>query len=139
MEHEDKPLFKPTIINLSENGTTIQNNGDVPLLEEYQSQSSLYSILEQNSTNKIANDEEESDEIYASKPETKTVVVEVHEAKPLKLDNSHLPLTKSASTSSFCSLASKSSCASSATSNVTNTSLSSAITLEIQRRQVNNK
>lgn len=129
MEHEDKPLFKPTIINLSENGTTIQNNGDVPLLDEYQSQFGLYNILEQTSNNDQTSNEEE--EIYASKPEIKTVVVEVHETKP-KMENSHLPLAKSASTSSFSSLASKSSCA----SNVTNTSLSSAITLEIQRRQV---
>lgn len=132
MEHEDKPLFKPTIINLSENGTTIQNNGDVPLLEDYQSQFSLYNIAEQTSNNDRTGNEEE---IYASTPEIKTVVVEVHETKP-KMENSHLPLAKSASTSSFCSLASKSSCASSVTSNVTNTSLSSAITLEIQRRQV---
>ncbi|XP_066145408.1 uncharacterized protein [Euwallacea fornicatus] len=127
-DQDDKPLFKPTIINLSANGTTIHNNGsEVPIVEEY----ACLNLRPIN--NKVPNEEISSTAVHQR--ETKTVLVEVHRteeaAEAIRSENGHLKLMKSASGSSFCSLASKSSC----TSNVTNTSLSSAIALEIQRRQ----
>lgn len=153
-EPEDKPLFKPTIINLTENGTTIHNNGSEPIIEEYSTSST--SSISSHSFNDITNSNiqfrnnnvnnpsgnEIPEDMYSvsqKQRETKTVVVEVHRsdvAEKDKNDNGHLALMKSSSTSSFCSIASKSSCTSSITSSMTNSSLSSAITLEIQRRQV---
>lgn len=108
-EQEEKQYFKPTIINLSENGTTIKNNGTE---EECQSI--------ENSSKKLA-----ELCLVSQQHETKTVVVEVHRSntEENKTENT---LVKSSSTSSFGSLASRSSNASS--------SLSSAISQEIQRR-----
>ncbi|CAH0561329.1 unnamed protein product [Brassicogethes aeneus] len=121
IQQEEKPFFKPTIINLSENGTTIKNNGDE---EEFYETRNF-------------DNQKMSDNIPAPPMmETKTVVVEVHrsdEDKPKvekPLQNVHNVLTKSASVSSFSSVASRSSTASS--------SLSSAICMEIQRRNQKN-
>lgn len=133
-EPDDKPLFKPTIINLSENRTTIHNNGsDEPIIEEY-STCSISSISTSSSNNQ--NSSEANEDLYSvtqKHRETKTVMVEVHRSDTgdkLKGENGHKSLMKSPSTGSFCSIASKSSC----TSSITNSSLSSAITQEIQRR-----
>ncbi|XP_019876324.2 harmonin isoform X2 [Aethina tumida] len=113
IHQEEKPLFKPTIINLSENGTTIKNNGSEE--EFYESTRDMKTFTEQPH--------------QPQPPEMKTVVVEVHrsdEEKSKVENNQHNILMKSASVSSFGSIASRSSTASS--------SLSSAICQEIQRR-----
>ncbi|XP_050307844.1 harmonin isoform X2 [Anthonomus grandis grandis] len=134
---EEKPLFKPTIINLTENGTTIHNNGSIePIIEEYSSTSN-YNPYRKSCT---IQDQETLEDIYAvaqKQRETKTVVVDVHrsDVDASRHDNGHLALMKSPSSSSFCSIASKSSCTSSITSSMTTSSLSSAITMELQRRQ----
>ncbi|GLV35768.1 uncharacterized protein CBL_01080 [Carabus blaptoides fortunei] len=107
--------FKPTIINLSESGTTIKNNGECEnnLLEEPRAEKNV-------AGSKLADIC-----LVSHQHETKTVVVEVHRSgvdeKPEQ------PLQKSPSSAS---LASRSSTASS--------SLSSAITLELQRRTQRN-
>ncbi|XP_008192662.2 harmonin isoform X1 [Tribolium castaneum] len=110
-ESEEKQYFKPTIINLSENGTTIKNNGTE---EECQS-------IDNASRNKLA-----ELCLVSQQHETKTVVVEVHRSNTEQENKTENTLVKSSSTSSFGSLASRSSTASS--------SLSSAICQEIQRR-----
>ncbi|KAL1509883.1 hypothetical protein ABEB36_004554 [Hypothenemus hampei] len=117
-DRNEKPmlLFKPTIINLTENGTTIHNNGsEEPIMDDYSTISSSSPDLVQYA-------------IAQKSTETKTVVVDVHRSEETESKEKKLPLIKSPSSSSFCSLAS---------STTTNTSLSSAITLEIQRRQKN--
>ncbi|KAJ3659498.1 hypothetical protein Zmor_011183 [Zophobas morio] len=88
---EKKQYFKPTIINLSESGTTIKNNGTE---EEFQGiQGSSGMDLGQ---------------------EEKTIMIEVHRSSDeKKLTNS---LVKSSSTCSFTSLASRSSATSSSLS-----------------------
>ncbi|XP_060531155.1 harmonin isoform X2 [Cylas formicarius] len=123
-EPEDKPLFKPTIISLSESGTTIQNNGaqnDNPDCHNKVSRCNTTN----NSNNKLADIC-----LISQQHEMKTVVVEVHRTDTDEpKTNNHNTLTKSPSTSSFYSVTSKSSCTGSVAS-----SLSSAITQEIQRR-----
>ncbi|KAJ8939761.1 hypothetical protein NQ318_004175, partial [Aromia moschata] len=111
-ETEEKPYFKPTIINVSESGTTIKNNGtECPTFENNKSNSKIADIR-----------------MISQQHETKTVIVEVHrsdiEEKPEKSTNGH-----NTPKEDFSSLASKSSNAS-----VTSSSLSSAICTEIQRR-----
>lgn len=105
---ENPRHFKPTIISLSENGTTIENNGTA---EECQ--------------NKI-DPPSPPPKPPKIEPEMKTVVVEVHRSD-LEDNEKSDELKKSPSTSSFTSLASRSSSA-------TSCSLSSAITMELQRR-----
>lgn len=61
IHQEEKPLFKPTIINLSENGTTIKNNGSEE--EFYESTRDMKTFTEQPH--------------QPQPPEMKTVVVEV--------------------------------------------------------------
>ncbi|XP_022912475.2 harmonin isoform X1 [Onthophagus taurus] len=100
--------FKPTIINLTDNGTTIKNNGE---------EDDHDNTLKRSSGNKIA------DICLVSRQhELKTVVVEVHRSD----EKEKIPLVKSPSICSFNSVASKCSDVSS--------SLSSAICEEIQRR-----
>jgi hypothetical protein len=109
---DDKQYFKPTIINLSENGTTIKNNGteeECQNVEEATNRSKLAELC-----------------LVSQQHETKTVVVEVHRSNNEQEQKTENGLVKSSSTSSFGSLASRSSTASS--------SLSSAISQEIQRR-----
>ncbi|XP_030755760.1 uncharacterized protein LOC115882066 isoform X2 [Sitophilus oryzae] len=144
-EPDEKPLFKPTIINLSEKGSIIRNNGsDEPVIEEYETYNR--SIPSRSGGNGLSIPPMPTkingicDELYAvtqKQTEPKTVVVEVHKQdqnENYNVQNGHLQLGKSASTSSFCSIASKSSYTGSFTSSMTNSSLSSAITQEIQRR-----
>ncbi|XP_048516994.1 harmonin isoform X1 [Dendroctonus ponderosae] len=117
-EPEDKPLFKPTIINLTESGTTIHNNGaEESIVEEFNTSSSS-SLSGHNFVD--LGQAKGGENIYATTKKER-VVVEVHQSDP----KSKPPLMKSASNSSFSSFA----------SNATSCSLSSAITLEIQRRQ----
>lgn len=113
-ETEEKPYqYKPTIINLSENGTTIKNNGS----EECQSFEAFNAATKSNKLADIC--------LVSHQHETKTVVVEVHRSD-LEEKNKNEKLTKSPSISSFTSLASR--CSN------TSSSLSSAICQEIQRR-----
>lgn len=85
---EEKPYFKPTIINLSENGTTISNNGN----EECQS----------NKSSKIADIC-----LISQQLEKKTVVVEVHRSDvsedknktEINMGNSSSPVGSSACSS----------------------------------------
>lgn len=115
VENEEKPFqFKPTIINLSENGTTIKNNGS----EECQN----YDIMPSKTmNNKIADIR-----LVSHQHETKTVVVEVHRSDVEERNKIESILCKSPSSSSFTSVKSRSS--------NTSSSLSSAICQEIQRR-----
>lgn len=117
---ENPRQFKPTIINLSENGTTIKNNGTV----EVECQNNL--LEESCAEKKIAGPKLADICLVSHQHETKTVVVEVHRSDMDENEKTEKPLQKSPSTASFTSLASRSSTASS--------SLSSAITLELQRR-----
>lgn len=116
-ESEEKPAYyKPTIINLSENGTTISNNGS----DECQKIEATMNTLNRTKTNKLADIC-----LISQQHEKKTVVVEVHRSDVedvVKPDNS---LSKTVADSNFNSLASRSS---------TSSSLSSAIFEEIQRR-----
>lgn len=96
-EPQENKLFKPTIINLTENGTTIKNNGK-----------------ECQNTNSQAN--ESSSLISARESQT---IADVHR-NDLDNSNDRIMLTKSSSVSSFSSLASS--------------SLSSALSVEIERR-----
>lgn len=108
-EPDNKQLFKPTIINLSENGTTIKNNGTEEALD-----------CGENFNSKIVNGNN------VQQHEMKTVVVEVHRSdieEKTKTENEHNALAKSSSTSSFGSLISN-----------TSSSFSSAICQEIMRR-----
>lgn len=109
---EEKPYFKPTIINLSENGTTISNNG----AEECQTK-----VDNKNSpSNKLADIC-----LISQQMEKKTVVVEVHRSDITEEKNkTETNLTKSSSMSSCNSLA----------SSTASSSLSSAIAMELQRR-----
>lgn len=102
-------FYKPTIINLSEHGTTIKNNGTSSF--------------------------EDCKPEPPNPPDTKTVVVEIHRSdesttKPLLPNPPHekLALSKTPSISSYTSSASRSSTQSAATS------LSSAISQELLRR-----
>ncbi|XP_076274051.1 uncharacterized protein LOC143204978 isoform X1 [Rhynchophorus ferrugineus] len=138
-EPEEKPLFKPTIINLSENGSTIHNNGsEEALVEEYaryspnSNSSQLMKISSGGSTCPPAPPGIKED-FYEALQKPLMADIQRHEEK-LKQDKKHVPLAKSSSTSSFSSVTSKSSYAGSMASSVTNSSLSSAITQEIQRR-----
>lgn len=116
-ESEEKPAYyKPTIINLSENGTTISNNGS----DECQKIEATMNTLNRTKTNKLADIC-----LISQQHEKKTVVVEVHRSDVedvIKPDNT---LSKTAPDSNFNSLASRSS---------TSSSLSSALFQEIQRR-----
>lgn len=76
--NEEKPYFKPTIINLSENGTTISNNG----AEECKSKIADICLISQ-------------------QLEKKTVVVEVHRSDVTdEKGKTEVNVTKSSSTSS---------------------------------------
>lgn len=113
-DDEKSHHFKPTIINLSENGTTISNNGS----NECQN----YDVTPCNSPNKIADIR-----LVSHQHETKTVVVEVHRSDSEEISNkTESQLSKSPSSSSFTSVKSRNS--------NTSSSLSSAISQEIQRR-----
>lgn len=112
---EKTTYFKPTIINLSENGTTISNNGT----DDYQKVEVNSNTLGRNKSNKLADIC-----LISQQQEKKTVVVEVHRSDVE--DKMKADLVKSPSNSSFNSVASRSSACSS--------SLSSAISQEIQRR-----
>lgn len=81
---EEKTYFKPTIINLSANGTTIKNNGSE---EECQKIAELCLVQQTQQT------------------ETKTVVVEVHRSSNEEQKTEHI-LSKSPSCSSFSSASS---------------------------------
>lgn len=101
---------------MSENGTTIKNNGTA---EECQNEADLPSPPPKPS---------KLPDITLLQPhETKTVVVEVHRSDLEDNEKTEEVLRKSPSTGSFTSLASRSSSA-------TSSSLSSAITMELQRR-----
>lgn len=106
-EREDQNIYKPTIINLSDNGTTIENNGHEYLANHYDTGLST-------PDNKI--------------PERRDskIVVEIHRTDEDDQPSGLNKLTKSSSNSS---LASKASFAS-----ATSSSLSSALSLEIKRR-----
>lgn len=109
---DDKPYFKPTIINLSESGTTIKNNGTEDC-EKFDHETS----------NKIADIC-----LVSHQHEMKTVVVEVHRSdmdEKAKMENNN-KVVKTPSTDSFSSSSSRSSTVSS--------SLSNAICQEILRR-----
>lgn len=109
---EEKPYFKPTIINLSENGTTISNNG----AEECQTKVEN----KNNSSSKLADIC-----LISQQLEKKTVVVEVHRSDVAEEKNkTEMNLTKTSSVSSCNSLA----------SSTASSSLSSAIAMELQRR-----
>ncbi|XP_018570293.1 harmonin isoform X3 [Anoplophora glabripennis] len=110
---EEKPFFKPTIINLSESGTTIKNNGADNL------------NFDPNTNNSKITDIR----MVSQQHETKTVIVEVHRSDVDENNDKNNILAKSSSASSFSSLTSKSS-----NTSVTSSSLSSAICMEIQRR-----
>lgn len=111
---EEKPYFKPTIINLSENGTTISNNG----AEECQTNKAIEN--RNSSSSKLADIC-----LISQQLEKKTVVVEVHRSDVAEDKNkTEINLTKTASASSSNSLA----------SSTASSSLSSAIALELQRR-----
>nr|XP_023011707.1 harmonin isoform X1 [Leptinotarsa decemlineata]XP_023011708.1 harmonin isoform X1 [Leptinotarsa decemlineata] len=110
-EPQEKNVFKPTIINLSENGTTIKNNGT-----ECQT---------------IAHDTENEDNEECQVPpqqDTK-IVVDVHRSNEEDTNDCSNRLTKSPSGSSLTSKASFTSAASN--------SLSSALSMEISRRVKN--
>lgn len=118
---ENPRHFKPTIINLSEKGTTITNNGTA---EECQN-GNIHD--EERERNKIdANKLAEICMLSQQHETTKMVVVDVHRSdlEDEKTDDS---LKKSPSIASFSSTASR-------ISSSTTSSLSSAITLELQRR-----
>lgn len=116
-ESEEKPAYyKPTIINLSENGTTISNNGT----DECQKIEATMNTLNRSKTNKLADIC-----LISQQHEKKTVVVEVHRSDVEDVAKSESGLSKTAPDSNFNSLASRSS---------TSSSLSSAIFQEIQRR-----
>lgn len=109
---EEKLYFKPTIINLSENGTTISNNG----AEECQTKVEN----KNNSSSKLADIC-----LISQQLEKKTVVVEVHRSDVAEEKNkTEMNLTKTSSVSSCNSLA----------SSTASSSLSSAIAMELQRR-----
>lgn len=114
VDSEEKSYhFKPTIINLSENGTTIKNNGS----EEKQN----FDSNQEKVSSKIA------DICLVSRQhETKTVVVEIHRSDVDDQNKPEQNISKSSSSNSFSSTTSRSSLASS--------SLSSAICEEILRR-----
>lgn len=120
----DRYQFKPTIINLSENGTTITNNG----LEDQCQNLNTNTLTNNNSNTLTRNNANKLADIclVSRQQETKTVVVEVHRSNAEETKKTEIPLTKSPSISSFNSLASRSS--------DTSNSLSSAISLELQRR-----
>ncbi|CAH1174015.1 unnamed protein product [Phaedon cochleariae] len=108
----EKSVFKPTIINLSENGTTIRINGYECQTIRNEDDSQI-----ENNGNKVRT--------VLPKVDTKTVV-EVHRSDEVEHNNPPNRLMKSSSNSSLTSKASFTSAASS--------SLSSAISMEIQRR-----
>lgn len=109
---EEKPYFKPTIINLSENGTTISNNGAA---DECQTK-----IENKHNNSKLADIC-----LISQQLEKKTVVVEVHRSDVTEEKNkTDINLTKSSSVNSCNSLA----------SSTASSSLSSAIAMELQRR-----
>lgn len=112
-ELEDKPYFKPTIINLSENGTTIKNNGTEGC-ESFDNDTC-------DKSNKIADIC-----LVSHQHEMKTVVVEVHRSDVEEKSKLESKIVKTPSIDSFSSSSSRSSIASS--------SLSSAICQEILRR-----
>lgn len=111
---EEKPYhFKPTIINLSENGTTIKNNGT----EDCQK----FDNEPCEKSNKIADLC-----LVSHQHEMKTVVVEVHRSDIDEKSKIDSKIVKTPSIDSFTSTSSRTSLASS--------SLSSAICQEILRR-----
>ncbi|GJQ84792.1 hypothetical protein Trydic_g21191 [Trypoxylus dichotomus] len=114
--------FKPTIINLSENTSTIKVNS-----EECQDEDAKAgNTLGRGKSNKIADIC-----LVSHQHETKTVVVEVHRSD----EKEKTVLAKSPSINSFNSVTSRSS----NTSSTLSSTLSSAICEEIQRRAARNK
>lgn len=112
-DREEKQYqFKPTIINLQDNTSTIKVNA-----EECQNTEAQTNTLGRNKANKIADIC-----LVSHQHETKTVVVEVHRSD----EKEKTALAKSLSVGSFNSVTSR-------TSNTSST-LSSAICEEIQRR-----
>lgn len=108
-DENDRPLFKPTIINLSENGTTITNNGNEDCLNEDDNYGTLGRI--------------KNEEIYGQ-TKVKTIV-DVHRSdvdEQTEKANQN-DLAQSNSVSSFASFS----------------SLSSALSQEIQRRSEKKK
>lgn len=116
-EMEEKPYFKPTIINLSENGTTIKNNGTDDC-EKYGD----YSCDKTDNNSKIADIC-----LVSHQHEMKTVVVEVHRSDNEEKAKIESKILKTPSTDSFTST-------SSSRSSLASSSLSSAICQEILRR-----
>ncbi|XP_017772701.1 PREDICTED: harmonin isoform X2 [Nicrophorus vespilloides] len=108
LEVEDKFYYKPTIINLSEYGTTIKNNG---------SQSSSLNLIE--NSNKYA-----GMNLVPNQHEIKTTINGLYEEQSKNKTNK---LSKTPSVSSLTSMQS------------TTTSLSSAISQELQRRSEKNR
>ncbi|KAF2902793.1 hypothetical protein ILUMI_03387, partial [Ignelater luminosus] len=119
---EKRYQFKPTIINLSENGTTITNNGS----DECQNVDNNKNTLTRNKSNKLADIC-----LVSHQQETKTVLVEVHRSNAEESAKTDSNLNKSPSICSYNSVTSRSSEASS--------SLSSAISQELQRRSERKK
>lgn len=121
-EIEEKPYFKPTIINLSESGTIIKNNGkdDCDKYDDYNCEKT-------DSNNKIADIC-----LVSHQHEMKTVVVEVHRSdieEKAKIESKlETKIVKTPSTDSFTSTLSNRS------SSIVSSSLSSAICEEILRR-----
>lgn len=114
---EKRYQFKPTIINLSENGTTITNNGS----DECQNVDNNKNTLTRNKSNKLADIC-----LVSHQQETKTVVVEVHRSNAEESAKTDSNLNKNPSICSYNSVTSRSS--------ETSSSLSSAISQELQRR-----
>lgn len=115
-ERDDKSYhFKPTIINLSETGTTIKNNNSQ---REKEGGNPAGGKSKQNKIADIC--------LVSRQHETKTVIVEVHRSDVQEDKNEKKLVVKSPSISSFNSFTSRTS--------DTSSSLSSAIYEELQRR-----
>ena len=115
-ERDDRSYhFKPTIINLSENGTTIKDNN---CQRDKEAESHAGGKSKQNKIADIC--------LVSRQHETKTVIVEVHRSDVEEDKNDKKLVVKSPSISSFNSFTSRAS--------DTSSSLSSAIYEELQRR-----
>ncbi|XP_045479127.1 harmonin isoform X2 [Harmonia axyridis] len=119
LEEQEKPYFKPTIINLTENGTIISNNGS----DECQVIENDYSTIGRQKQDLVPNRQESQ----------KTVVVDVHRSDVDESSSGSENGLASSNTSSY------SYGEASSRNSVASCSLSSALSLEIQRRNEKKK